>query len=230
MDIKNIIFDLDGTLIDSSKDVIDSLQRAYRSVVPELSVSIDASSIGPQLRELIETLTPGLGEEVSLEISKAFRREYDNSDYPKTRLRPGIGRLLGALKVLSIHMFIVTNKPKKATMRIMKNLHVDGFQAVINPDTRPGVKMTKKQMVSYLIRQYDLVRQQTVMIGDSEADVTAARDNHLLSMVVMDGYGKKKDILNSRPDFLVPQVGELYDFIKELQHHGPSRRISQTNI
>ncbi len=221
MKIKNIIFDFDGTLVDTADDVVDCLRQAYQAVLPDRPVDVRPTHIGPQLKEIIQNITPGLAEDTLKEVMREFRHRYDNSSYPRTGLRASVAGLLQDLQEGSVLMFIVTNKPKLATRRILEAQGLDCFRAVITPDFFPGRRVPKEEMIAYLIGHYGLDPAETLMIGDSELDVLAARKNNIKTLALLDGYSTPEKVLDSRPEFQVERVADLRLFVKELLNHGP---------
>lgn len=220
MRIKNIIFDFDGTLVDTADDVVDCLRQAYQAVLPDRPVDVRPTHIGPQLKEIVQDITPGLAEDTLKEVMREFRRRYDNSSYPKTKLRGGISGLLEDLKAASHSLFIVTNKPKRATRRILEAQGLDCFREVVTPDFFPGRRVPKEDMIAYLVDHDGLDPAETLMIGDSELDVLAARKNNIRTLALLDGYSTPGKVLDSRPEFQVGRVADLRPFVKELLNHG----------
>ena len=218
--VENIIFDFDGTLVDTAEDVVDCLQEAYQAVLSGQTVNVESGHIGPQLKEMIENITPDLEPETVIEIMRHFRQLYDNSTYPKTRMRPGIPELLTGLQKQAILMFIVTNKPKHATLKILKTLGMDYFREVVTPDFFPGKIVPKEAMIHYLVENYGLAASTTLMVGDSDTDVSAARQHRIKTLVVLDGYGNRELIRTSQPEFQVNRIDDINHFVMELIKNG----------
>jgi len=226
MNIENVIFDFDGTLVDTADDVVACLRKAYQSVLPARTVDVRPTHIGPQLKEIINNITPGLGPEVVHDLMRNFRHCYDNSSYPNTQMRGHIDELLKLLKNLSVGMFIVTNKPKRATQRILKALHLACFREVVTPDFFPGKIIPKDVMIAYLVGAYQLEPDRTLMVGDSESDIAAARQNGIAALILLDGYGNREAIRHGRPEYQLEKASQLYSFMRGLLKNGPRTRVS----
>lgn len=214
--IKNVIFDLDGTLIDSADDIIDCLKKAY-STIPEMdNVMINRAHIGPPLSETIKKITPHISEIQFRIIVNEFKNCYDNSSYPKTRAYEGVHDLLNKLASFDKKIFIVTNKRIIPTRRLIKNLKIESMRDVITPDLLQGIIMDKTEMLSHLIRKWDINKKNTLMVGDSASDVIAAHNNGIISAVILNGYGDIKAVNESEPDYIIEKIEELYDLIYKI--------------
>ena len=215
MDTKNIIFDLDGTLIDSAGDVVYCLKKAYSSIPEFSNVEVSKSFIGPPLNELIKKITPDINEEQTSMVIKEFRNCYDNSSFLKTRLYEGVYELIQNLRHLNIKLFITTNKPFFVTKKIMKNLMIDDFfDDVVSLDAVAGEKMDKTEMISYLINKWGIEKGTTLMVGDDASDIIAAHINGLGSVAVLNGYGDVNKIYKVKPLYVIDTINELYKKIK----------------
>jgi Predicted phosphatases len=207
--IKNIIFDLDGTLINSAEDVIFCLRHAYLTVPALAHIRPDTSIIGPPLSELIRNLTPEISEDQASAVTRAFRTCYDKSTYERTTLQPGAGTLISNAKKQHIRLFIATNKPRKATLQILVTKQIDLFDAVLTPDFVEGHPMDKSEMIGYILNNWTLQREETIMVGDDASDILAATRNRIPSVVVMNGYGDKNGIREAKPTYIFPTLVEL---------------------
>ncbi|MBQ7168148.1 MAG: HAD family hydrolase, partial [Treponema sp.] len=117
----HIIWDLDGTLIDSEEEVMEALVRAVRSAGLSEKVQSAPFRVGPTIDRMLDAaLSPEvLTAQKKKEIITAFRNEYDNCGFCNTRPFPGIEEILAGRNI--VH-HIVTNKPDLATGRILEKL------------------------------------------------------------------------------------------------------------
>lgn len=208
--VKNIIFDLDGTLVDSSTDIRNCLKKAYI----DCSMNVTAKAvknlfIGPPLAEMIKLAMPDITKAEVVKIIREFRKHYDNSDYKRTILYDGVKNVLKLLAKAGVKMFIATNKPIVPAKRILSSLNIDVFHDVISPDKTSKKQRDKAQMISHLIDIWALPKENTIFVGDSGSDVLAARCNGISSVAVLYGYGGKEDIKNSRPDYIIEHISGL---------------------
>ena len=205
-----ILYDLDGTLIDSSGDIIDSLKCSYESFGYKKKLEIPLSLLGPPVSEMIKHLTPRLDQKSCEIITANFRKIYDNSSYPKTFLYEGVSESLSLSLNRGDSMFIVTNKMKLATKRILSILKIKGFfKDIITPDYNAEKKMNKIEMVEYTIEQNALQKQTTIMIGDSASDINAANANCIKSIGFLSGFGNEKELSNANPTYMVKSFKEM---------------------
>jgi len=198
--IKHVIFDLDGTLIDSAEDIIDSLEQAFSMRQVPLKQRLSRSFIGPPIREIINKVSPELSSKEVAQLISTFRDIYDNSVYPKTHPYTGVRELLNDLKLQQISMFIVTNKPRVPTERLLDKLNLRSyFKDIICINDHQFA--TKVEMVTWLLNQYSLETQVTIMIGDTLQDVLAGISNCLVTAAYLGGYGNSGELAASQAQF-----------------------------
>lgn len=214
--IKNIIFDLDGTLINSAGDVVHCLKKAYSSIPEFSNVEIRDSFIGPPLNELIKKVTSDITEEQTNIIIKEFRNCYDNSSFSKTILNDGVYQLIQDLKHQNIKIFIATNKPTLVTKKILANLKIDVFNDVISLDAIAGKKLNKTEMISYIIYKWNLQRDTTLMVGDDASDIVAAHNNGISAVAVLGGYGNPKKIIETKPLYVLNSINDFNNLLNKI--------------
>ena len=203
--IKNIIFDLDGTLVESSRDIIESLHCAYDDCNINIS-PITEDFIGPPLEDMVKNITPHLSDIAQENILKRFRYHYDSSLQKNTILYNGLDNILDQIKENGINIFIATYKPLNPTEKIVNNLQLDFILDIYAPDKIEGKLLNKSEMIADLINKWNLDRNFTVMVGDSPSDIIAAQSNNIKSLAVLYGYGNRDDLLNSNPNFVIKNV------------------------
>lgn len=208
-EFKNFIFDLDGTLIDSSEDILTSLKQAYNQANIEYDDnSFDKRIIGPPMKEIVHRISPSLSDELVSVITKNYRQIYDNGNFEKTKMYEGIYDALIQLKNEGKNIFIATNKPYIPTMRLLQAFQIDFFKKVMTVDYIKGERTPKDKMIEIIIDEFKLNPKESVMIGDSLSDIKAGKKNNLYTIGALYGY-ETKDV-EEESDLAVKSGLELY--------------------
>lgn len=207
----NLVFDLDGTLCDTAEDIVGCLVKAY-GAAGFSAIRIPRDAIGPPLEEMIMCLTPGITPATRDLVVEQFRMEYDACSYDTTRMKEGAREILPLARDLGMKICVVTNKPYRPTMRILKKLDVSDLDDVVSPDLflpRRG----KKEMLEHLLRKWGMESGKTIYVGDTESDIEAARDNSIISVFVNNGYGNPAGLVDISPDFRIDSLSELTNLL-----------------
>lgn len=216
--VKNVIFDFDGTIVDSAGDIIDCLESAYKLAGIKRSFVIERKIIGPALNKLLYLISPSITSREEAALINFFRDCYEKCGYQKTFIYEGVRGLLEELKKVRT-LFIVTNKPERLTRQIIDKLNIDYFEEIVCIDTfRSEVNdRSKSGMLSYLIKKRSLSQRDTLFVGDSAEDMQAAYSNNLISVAVLGGYGTKEELRESKPDYFLEQTKDLLSIILAIE-------------
>jgi phosphoglycolate phosphatase len=211
---ENIIFDFDGTLVDTQSDIKESFIEATYEIK---GVTINASyiRIGPPLEEMIRKLFTDISSEEVKKIVTSFRTRYANCGFNHTICYNGIEKLLKTLNQQGKHIYIATNKPGYLTKAIIDKLNIHYFDDIFAIDSIEGYLLSKKEMISLLVEKNKLERRLTLMVGDSASDIKSARENALTSVGVGYGYETKEQILMANPDFYIDSEVQLTVFLSK---------------
>src|SRR5580700_11283688 len=119
--LRNAIFDLDGTLVDSARDIRGAMLRAYAAIgMNDIVGKLDKLVIGPPLADTMRCLTPGLAEDTYAALVANFRQAYDNSPLHETTVCPGVWDVIAALRKSNATLLLATNKPCRPTRRVLE--------------------------------------------------------------------------------------------------------------
>jgi phosphoglycolate phosphatase len=140
--LRNVIFDLDGTLVDSANDIRSAIAQAYAAIGMEgMSGKIEQIVIGPPLAETVRCLTPDLAAEDYSALVANFRQAYDSSPLTETEVYAGVREVLQQLLESNATLLVATNKPAFATRRVLAKTGLqDCFRDVVTPDTCPSAE------------------------------------------------------------------------------------------
>ena len=202
---KNYIFDMDGTLINSSEEVLKCFKQAFKEAKYEIDTAkLTSDVIGPPLRQIIDLIAPDLVDEEKInEIISNFRRIYDYSEDDVSVMYSGIYDLLVNLKKLNYKLFIATFKPNIPTLRLIKKFGLESFFEDIYTIDKFGTKITKEEMITDILKSHNLKREETVMIGDAKSDMIAAKGAGVIGIGVLWGYGSDKEPIKQNSDLVV---------------------------
>lgn len=212
MIITTIIFDLDGTLLDTVQDVHFCSNAALREMgLPPISLAQAKRSIGPG-SDTFSRIT--LGEEHMHrfgEFIKIYRKYYRDKCIDKTRPFPGIIEVLQQLQ--DTNLLVATNKPLKYTNVILENLQLmHYFKSVLGPEDVAHPKPEPDMILLGLQRVGD-IPERTLMVGDTDNDIAAARAANVISCAACWGYGDAESLKNAKPDFFSETPASLLDII-----------------
>lgn len=187
---RHIIFDLDGTLVDSIPGIAWSVDAALRSCgLPPAGRDL-AVLIGPPVRDILAAVS-GVAEPDLLDrLERAFRSSYDSAGWRLTVCQPGVRGMLSQLLPAGVGLWLVTNKPSHSTAMILCELHLDGFfREVVSRDSRTPVYASKSEMLIDLLERRSLPRAACLMAGDTVEDWRAAEAAGIPCALVPHGYG-----------------------------------------
>jgi phosphoglycolate phosphatase len=212
--VRGLVFDLDGTLIDSKMDLVNSVNATLRELKREaLPTDLVASYVGSGAPVLIRRALGGNPSEEELKRALAFFLvHYEEHKLDQTRLYTGVAETLAELK--SLPMSVLTNKPVKISVRILEGLGVAQYFRSIYGGNSFDTKKPDPTGAKQILKEFNLVASNAAMVGDSEVDVQTARNAGMLSVVVNFGFGTH-DRAAHRADIYVDQFQDLLGIVDE---------------
>lgn len=203
MGYSTVIFDLDGTLLDTLDDLTDSVNFAMRTMGwKERSKKDVRSFLGNGIRVLMKKSSPDNATEEEFEIAfKAFKEYYDIHNQDKTVPYDGMIELMKRLKLKGIKMAIVSNKVQEAVDVLKDKFFSDILEYALG-DT-PG--MARKPEPDSCYKALELLgsgKEDTVYVGDSEVDLETAKNAGLDCIAVLWGFRDE--------DYLVEQGAKVF--------------------
>lgn len=205
-----LIFDLDGTLIDSSRDIAISTNAMLRHLNrPEIDAKTVNSYVGNGVGALVRRALGEAASEQEFESGLAFFIQYYRAhSLEHTRLYPGIREALDKLKSSDAKLAVLTNKPAKISADILRGLGVaEHFFRILGGDSLDAKKPNPMGIVM-LMEQAAARPEQTTMIGDSDVDMLTARNAGVLACGVKWGF-KPESLGEPCPDLLVDSPNQL---------------------
>ncbi len=190
-----VVFDLDGTLVDTAPDILahlnDMLAELSRPALDPASVRL---MIGDGVKSLlVRGLEASGGMPADIDLDVLFHRylaRYTEDPVRLSKPFAGMTETLDHLQAVGIGMGVCTNKPQRATERVLAGLGLDRyFESVIGGDVLPVKKPDPTHLLEVLDR-LDAVPMRSVLVGDSETDLKAARAAGVPCVLVSFGYTK----------------------------------------
>lgn len=187
---RHIVFDFDGTLVDSAPAILECFERVLQAHGLQPRRAIDASLIGPPLRQTLETLS-GHGDPDLLDaMSASFKDIYDAEACLRTPAYDGCHDMLARLHARGLSLAIATNKRLLPTRRIIAALGwQEMFAQVFASDAHPARYTDKAGMIAALLHDGRIAPQAALYVGDTDSDGRAAAANAVEFWPVAWGYG-----------------------------------------
>jgi phosphoglycolate phosphatase len=189
--VRALIFDLDGTLIDSKLDLIHSVNAMLHEMSRE---QLDAETISgyvghgaPQL--VARALGPGATEEQRAHALQFFLAYYEEHKLDNTCAYPGVEETLAQLQREQLPMAVLTNKPARISLRILDALGLTRYFRTIYGGNSFETKKPDPLGAKTILAEFGAAPEQAVVVGDSEVDVQTARNAGTIAAAVNYGFG-----------------------------------------
>jgi len=208
-----LIFDLDGTLIDSKEDLVNSVNAMLIARGREpLPHDIVASYVGNGAPMLVRRALPGASEEELSTALQFFLDYYRAHMLDSTALYPGVREALDRLHRERVPMAILTNKPVRFSVQLIAGLGLSGhFFQIYGGNSFPE-KKPHPVGIERLIAESGATRDRTVMVGDSAVDVRTARAALVQACGVSWGF-QPQTFAEAPPDFVVDDLRSLAEMV-----------------
>jgi len=208
-----IIFDLDGTLVDSKKDIANSVNFALRHMgLKEKSVDKIASYIGGGVEQLIKKALNSSQSSLFKKTLSMFIDYYGRHHTDDSELYPRVKEILEYFKQKK--KVIITNRKYEFAELTLKALGIRNyFENIIGGDNVGCIKPSSCPL-DKTMTQFKTDKEKVIIIGDMHIDVIAGKNAGITTCAVTYGIGKKEDILKAHPDYIIDDIIELKEIIK----------------
>ncbi|MBU1853945.1 MAG: HAD-IA family hydrolase [Candidatus Omnitrophica bacterium] len=211
--IEFIIFDLDGTLVDSRKDIVNAVNFTLKNIgLKEKTIEEISSYIGTGVEDLIGK---SLGVKKGNLFNKAlsvFEEYYSNHSTDNSILYPNVIEVLEYFK--NKRKVIATNRKRKFALLTLKTLGINYyFEDIIGGDDLACMKPSSCPL-DRTINKFRMDKDKAIIVGDMHLDVLAGKEAGILTCGVTYGIGKREYIIESMPDFMIDNLLDLKKIIK----------------
>ena len=212
--ITTLLWDLDGTLLDTLTDLAASVNYALRTHdMPEHSIDDVRRFVGNGVRKLMERAVPDGAANPDFEATFAtFREYYMLHSLDTTRPYPGIQEVLAELKARGCHLAVVSNKMMAATVELCRHFFSDTIEVAIGENEAEGIrKKPAPDTVFAALRELQIEPLTSVYVGDSDVDIATARNAGLPCISVLWGFRDRQFLLDHGATTFVSSPNELLD-------------------
>jgi len=214
-DLGGVVFDLDGTLIDSREDLATAVNRVREELgLAPLPVAEVVGMVGQGARNLVRRALGGAPDEALLDRALAlFLERYEPICTSRTRPYPGIPELLAGLASV-LPLAILTNKPERPTRKIVAHFGWSGlFRVVLGGDSL-GARKPEPQGLLEIARRLEVAPADLVLIGDSAIDAATAEAAGARFLFVEWGFARPEERAGLGAAPRAGSAGELRDLLE----------------
>lgn len=207
--IRNILFDLDGTLVDSKAGIFSSVAYALDKMgqpLPEEKVLM--TFLGPPLHHSFHN-TLGMSEEDAALAVALYREYYQPSGMFEFSVYPGVETMLKKLTHSGRRVFLATSKPEVYAKEILKKAGLDTYFTAVCGALIPSGRDKKEEVIAHLLKTEGLSLEDTVMVGDRFYDIEGAHALGMTAIGVTYGYGSEKELNRAQADSVVHGCKDL---------------------
>ena len=217
MKYKAIIFDLDGTLLDTLKGITDAVNLTFKQLGYDVKHDYETAKnfIGAGAMMFVKRAMKGMNisEEQGAEIGERFLINYDKLQGPETVPFPGIRELLKDLKKAGYYVCLASNKPQMLLDHVIDEKFPD-IEFDMRLGQRKGVPEKPNPHCLYeVMDRFNLTNKDCLYVGDSQYDFETAKNGNIDCCIVKYGYGFYDQDFVKKSTFAVDSVRELRKLI-----------------
>jgi len=209
-----LIFDLDGTLVDSKLDLVHSVNaaRGLMNLAP-ISEELVSSYVGSGVVVLMRRALGADASEADVERAvEFFLGYYRDHMLDNTRLYPSVQEALDRIRESGARMAVLTNKPVRFSRAIVEGLGLGGHFFQVYGGNSFDQKKPDPIGIEKLLEESGIARERAIMVGDSGVDVQTARNAKVQACGVSYGF-QPESFVEYPPDFIVDDMAELVEYV-----------------
>lgn len=211
---KTVIFDLDGTLLDTLEDLTDSVNEMLRKFsCPERSLDEVRQFVGNGMKKLVErSVSADFDQKNFASAYEFFRLSYSKNMQNKTRPYEGIIACLEELERLGIKTIVTSNKNDDAVKMLCREYF--GERITLAVGAKEGIPTKPSpEMVFSAIAEIGAEKENCIFVGDSETDIKTSKNAGLASVGVLWGFRDRDTLEKENADYIISHPGELIKIV-----------------
>lgn len=212
---RTILFDLDGTLVNSQEGITKSIQHAMKALdKPEPSHEQLLPCIGPPLIDSFQNIL-GLDYQLASQAVDLYRQRY--GEIGKFELFPyeGIKELLETLNNLGYTLYVATSKPQPVALEIVNHTGLSCYFNKVYGACLDGRYNHKPELLNHLIEEEGLDKEQTLMVGDRKFDLIGASANNMSSLGVTYGFGSLDELQEHQATYIAHSPSDIASLLQK---------------
>jgi phosphoglycolate phosphatase len=213
MPLKLVMFDLDGTLVNTVQDITDALNYALKPYgIKRLTVGETMNMVGEGVSRLIEKALPIEKGHLKDDVIKRFLEDYSEHLIDKSREYPHVKETLENL--IDFKKAIISNKREDLSRRVIEKLGLsEYFDLIIGSDTA-GERKPSAVPVLYVISKLGVSPEESIIVGDSNFDIEAGKKAGIKTIAVTYGYRPREFLTGA--DYIIDDIRELIPLLREI--------------
>jgi len=207
--INHILFDLDGTLVDSREAIRAALDHALQSLGRHYPTDCPVERlIGTPLVDIFREQFDIVGETAERAIMH-YREHYDRQAQAGTRVYEHVAETLERLCASGVGLFVATVKPSPIAEKVLREMGLHHYFRGVAGSSMDHARRDKGDIIRHALQRHDLEAGHSVMVGDRAQDIHGARQNGLYAVGVTYGFGSLSELSAAGPDHLVACASEI---------------------
>ncbi|WP_415505290.1 HAD hydrolase-like protein [Acetobacter sp.] len=206
----SVLFDLDGTIIDSRAGIIATIRKVIRELGHEPDLDQDLTwVVGPPLRDLIGEVLRHYGDDQCDDAMACYRRHYEAEGMFQTPVFPGMREAIATIKEAGATLYIATSKPKALARAILERAGLLGeFREVYG--ARPDDSGAEKpELIGSVLSDHGIEKHHAIMLGDRRFDISGAHANAIRAIGIAWGYGGEGELIEAGAEAIAETPSEL---------------------
>jgi phosphoglycolate phosphatase len=213
MNYLNVLFDLDGTLTDPYLGITNSLKYALDKFdIVEKDESVFRLCIGPPLKTSFTEYFHLKTNDVKKAI-EYYREYFSEKGMYENKIYDGMENVLQKLQSMNKNCIMATSKDGISANKIARHFNIEKYFKYIVGSNLDGALLEKDEVIKYILGNYQLRKDETVMVGDRKYDIAGAHKNGIDSIGVLYGYGGREELEKAAPAYLCETVEGLLGII-----------------
>lgn len=208
-----VLFDLDGTLVDSYAALAEAVNHARRTHgLQDLSSARIRDFVGDGIERLLQRAFERT--DVPRSVLTAFESRYDEVCCGESKVLADVEATLQSLADLGVQMAVCTNKPTIFSKKILDFLGLSRhLRSIVGPDLAGARKPEAKHLL-YTLETVDCVPAEALFVGDMPIDVRTARNSGIDIAVVASGSSTREQLVLCEPDHMLERFGDLLKIVR----------------